>query len=280
MGITTFTDASRYGLSLTLGGGEVMMTDMAEAYGVFANSGYKVDLQPILKVTDNKGNVLQQYTPPSSPIYGQKVLPEGVSYIISDMLADNNARIADFGPSSSLYIPGQYVPVKTGTTNDFRDNWTDGYTKNFVVIVWVGNNDNSRMSYIASGITGAAPIWHEIMVNLLKEKPSPPSSFSRPDNVVSLKVCSTSGLLPPPDGTPNQCPTRFEYFIEGTQPKTADTGSTQKVWVDKTTQQPGKPGQTDNIELKDETFVTDPTGARYCITCPSPSPTLTPTPTP
>lgn len=280
MGITTFGSADQYGLSLTLGGGEVMMTDMAQAYGVFANDGYRVDLHPILKVTDSHGSVLESYTPPSSPIFGEKVLPEGVAYIISDILSDNGARLADFGSNSSLYIPGQYVPVKTGTTNDFRDNWTIGYTKNYVVAVWVGNNDNSRMSYIASGITGAAPIWHDIMVNLLKTKPSPPNSFPRPGNVVSLKVCSTTGLLPPPDGTPNQCPTRFEYFIQGTQPKKVDTTTSEKVWVDKTTQQPGAPGQTDNLELKDETTFTDLTGDKMCLTCPAPSLTPSPTPTP
>lgn len=278
MGITTFGSADQYGLSLTLGGGEVMMTDMAEAYGVFANGGYRVDLQPILEVKDNRGNDLEKYTPPTSPIFGKKVLPEGVSYIISDILSDNGARLADFGSNSELYIPGQYVPVKTGTTNDFRDNWTIGYTKNYVVAVWVGNNDNSRMSYIASGITGAAPIWHEIMTTLLKTKPSPPNSFPRPANVISLKVCSTSGLLPPPDGSPNQCPTRFEYFVQGTQPKQTDTTTTEKVWFDKTTQQPGKPGQTDNLELKDETFFTDLTGEKFCLTCPAPSPSPTPTP--
>lgn len=280
MGITTFGSADQYGLSLTLGGGEVMMTDMSQAYGVFANGGYRVDLQPILEVKDSQGKVLQKYTPPSSPIFGQKVLPEGVAYIISDILADNGARLADFGPNSALYIPNQYVPVKTGTTNDFRDNWTIGYTKNDVVAVWVGNNDNSRMSYIASGITGAAPIWHDIMVNLLKTHPSPPNSFLRPTDVISLKVCSTSGLLPPPDGSPNQCPTRFEYFINGTQPKQVDNTTNQKIWVDKTTQQPGKPGQTDNLELKDETMFTDLTGDTFCLTCPAPSPSVSPTPTP
>lgn len=277
MGITTFTSADQYGLSLTLGGGEVMMTDMADAYGVFANDGYRIPLHPILKVSNSQGKVLENYTPPTSPIFGEKVLPEGVPFIISDILADNGARTADFGPSSALFIPGEYVPVKTGTTNDFRDNWTIGYTKNYVVAVWVGNNDNSRMSYIASGITGAAPIWHEIMVNLLKTHPSklPPTP---PSNVVSLKVCSTSGLLPPPDGSPNACPTRFEYFITGTQPKLVDTNTAENVWVDKTTQQPGKPGQTDNLELKSEVFLTDPTGDKYCLTCPAPTQPPSPTP--
>ncbi len=267
MGITTFGSADRYGLSLTLGGGEVTMLDMATAYGTFANGGYKMDLQPILEVQDAKGNILEKHEPASSPIFGQKVLPEGVSYIISDILADNGARLTEFGPASELYIPGQYVPVKTGTTNDFRDNWTIGYTTDYVVTVWVGNNDNTPMSNIASGITGAAPIWHDLMSTLLKTKSS--KGINRPANIVSRKICSTTGLLPQPDGS--GCPTRFEYFISGTEPKQFETSLAQKVWTDKSTQQPGKPGQTDNLELKDQSLYKDPTGDSYCLTCPAPS---------
>ena len=100
MGITTFNDQSRYGLSLTLGGGEVTMLDMATAFGVFANSGYKISLHPILKVIDSKGKVLEEYKPPPSPIFGKKILPEGVAFIISDILSDNQARAMTFGTNS------------------------------------------------------------------------------------------------------------------------------------------------------------------------------------
>jgi len=124
MGITTFTDPQRYGLSLTLGGAEVKMVDMATAFAVFANYGYRINLHPILKVTDKNGKVLQQYNPLPSSIFGKKAIPEGVAYIISDILADNNARLLEFGDNSQLKLPGQTVSVKTGTTNDFRDNWT------------------------------------------------------------------------------------------------------------------------------------------------------------
>lgn len=277
MGISTWNQPDQYGLSLTLGGGDVTMLDMATAYGVFANEGYRIDLHPILEVKDNRGHILQQYNPPASPILGEKIMPSGVAYIIGNILADNNARLIDFGANSGLNIPGQYVPVKTGTTNDFRDNWTIGYTRRYVVAVWVGNNDNSPMSPIASGITGAAPIWHDIMVNLLKQYPSAQSSFPVPSDVVQLPVCTTTGLAP---SAPNSCPTRMEYFINGTQPKLTDATTTQQIWVDKTSQQPGQPGQTTNIELKNEQFVTDPTGAKYCVTCPAPSLTPSPTPTP
>jgi len=274
MGINTFEDASRYGLSLTLGGGEVTMLDMATAFGVLANGGYRINLRPILKVIDHTGKTLEEYKPLESPIFGTKVLPPGVAYIISDMLSDNGARLIEFGPSSALVIAKHKVPVKTGTTNDFRDNWTIGYTPSYVVTTWVGNNDNSQMNGLASGITGAAPIWHNIITQLIQDKPD--EFLPKPSNVIQKAVCSTSGLIPPPDGTPNRCPVRFEYFISGTEPKIFDN-TVENVWVDKTTQDLPKPGQTDNLEAKPEVIITDPTGDRYCLTCNHPSPSPTPT---
>lgn len=270
MGITTFTSPDHYGLSLTLGGADVTMVDMATAFGVFANQGYRIDLHPILKISDANNHILESYTPPSSPIFGTKVLPEGISFIISDILADNGARLEEFGPNSELKVNKKIVSVKTGTTNDFRDNWTIGYTPSYVVASWVGNNDNSPMSSIVSGITGAAPIWHDIMSHLLENKPA--ESISRPNNVIQKAVCNLSGLIPNKE---SMCPTKYEYFIKGTEPNQFDV-TPQKVWVDKSTQDLAKPGQTDNIELKDETFITDPTGDRYCLTCPHPSPIPTP----
>lgn len=272
MGITTFTEPEKYGLSLTLGGGEVTMLEMVQAYGVFANGGYKINIHPILKITDSRGKVLDEYKPPSSPIFGKKILPEGVSFIISDIISDNNARLLEFGPNSALKIPNKTVSAKTGTTNDFRDNWTIGYTPDYVVAAWVGNNDNTPMSNLASGITGAAPIWHEIMTELLKDIPSHP--FSRPSSVIQKKVCSVSGLIPPVDGTPNRCETRFEYFIKGTEPTKIDPGL-QKVKIDKDTNDLALPNKTDNIEERDAIAVTDATGQTYCVTCPHPSPTPT-----
>lgn len=275
MGITTFTEPEKYGLSLTLGGGEVTMLEMTQAYGVFANNGYKINLHPILKITDRHGKILEKYDPPSSPIFGKKILPEGVAFIISDILADNNARLLEFGPNSSLKITNQAVSVKTGTTNDLRDNWTIGYTPDFVVAAWVGNNDNSPMSSIASGITGAAPIWHDIMAYLLKDKTSHP--YTRPPNVIQKKICSLSGLLPQPEGTPSRCETRFEYFIKGTEPNMIDPGA-QTVAIDKSTNDLAKQGQTDNIEQKSEVVIKDVTGDRFCVTCPHSFTIPTPTP--
>ncbi|MBI2028688.1 MAG: penicillin-binding protein [Candidatus Levybacteria bacterium] len=268
MGITSFDDPDRYGLSLTLGGGEVTMLDMGESYAVFANQGYRINLHPILKITDSRGKVLEEYKPLSSPIFGKKVLPEGVAFIISDILADNNSRMMAFGSNSSLRIPDRTVSVKTGTTNDLRDNWTIGYTPSFVVAVWVGNNDNTPMGRLTSGVTGAAPIWNEIMTYLLKDKPIEP--LPRPPNVIQKSICSISGLLPKSDG--EKCETRFEYFLKGTEPKKQEEGL-QKVRIDKTTQDLAKPNQTENIEEKEVVLINDAAGEPYCITCPHPTPT-------
>jgi len=275
MGISTFTHPENYGLSLTLGGGEVKMVDMATAFGVFANSGYRINLHPILKVSDKTGKVLEEYKPPLSPIFGKKVLPDGVAYIISDILADNGARLMEFGDNSELKIPGQTVSVKTGTTNDFRDNWTIGYTPSFLVAAWVGNDDNSRMSGLVSGITGAAPIWNDIMSHLLKGRT--PEPMSRPPDIIQKSVCSDTGLLPSATTTP--CPTRFEYVLKGTEsPKGQVT--TGDTLIDKNIQDLPAKGQTDNLESKQETVYTDPTGDRFCLTCPHPSLLPSPTPTP
>lgn len=251
------------------------MYDMAEAYGVFANQGYKVPLTSILKITDRTGKVLEEYKPPQSPIFGTKVLPQGISFIISNILSDNSARALEFGENSQLNIPGKVVSVKTGTTNDFRDNWTIGYTPSYLVSVWVGNNDNTPMSSIASGITGAAPIWHDIMAHLLKNEP--PQPYQQPPDVVRKEVCAVTGLMP--DG---KCPTRIEYFVKGTEDSIARYAvENQNLWVDKTTQRPPEPGVQDtNVELKQQSVVKDATGETFCVSCPSPTPTPSPSPSP
>ena len=273
MGITSFKDPSRYGLSLTLGGGEVTMLDMATAFGVLANQGYRVDLHPIMKVTDRNGETLEEYNPPKSPIFGEKVLPSGVAWIISNILADNGARLMEFGPTSELTIGKKYVSVKTGTTNDYRDNWTIGYTPQYTVAVWVGNNDRTPMSGVVSGLTGAAPIWNKLMTHVLAniEPKSPP----KPADIVSRQVCATTGLNPSADPS-NACPTRYEYFIKGTETRTSFTPVKTAVWIDKITGNLAKEGQTDNLEAKDELIMTDPLGNKFCISCPTPTPSPAP----
>ncbi len=276
MGIKTFDDPSRYGLSLTLGGGEVTMLDMAEAFGVFANNGYRIPIQPILRVTDSKGRVLEEYKPPKSSIFGEKILPDGVAYIISHILLDNGARSQAFGANSVLQVGNYPVSVKTGTTNDFRDNWTIGYTPSYVIAVWVGNNNNKPMSGIVSGITGAAPIWHELMEKVLEG--TEPQWPQKPDNVIGKHVCADTGQIAPPEGSEGRCPTRFEYFIRGMEDSKGKI-SREKVFIDKSTGDLAKQGQTDNIEEQEKTVITDLNGDRYCVDCPHPE-LSEPTPTP
>jgi len=194
MGISTWKEPENYGLAITLGAGDVEMTDMATVYGVLANEGNRVNLNPILKITDFRGNILEE-----KRIEEKEVLDPGVAFIISDILADNQARAMEFGTNSPLVIPNRTVSVKTGTSDNKRDNWTIGYTPSYVVAVWVGNNDNSPMSQnLASGITGAAPIWRRIMESLISSKPD--EKIPVPENIIR-KFCLG----------------RNEYFIKGTE---------------------------------------------------------------
>lgn len=196
LGISTWNDSSRFGLSLTLGAGEVLMTDLAEVYGTFANGGYTVELDPFLEISDAQGKVLyrnQCFDNPSS-CQQRPTLDSLAAYQITNILADNQARSQTFGRYSLLYIPNQEVAVKTGTTNSMRDNWTIGYTTNRLVGVWVGNNDNSSMSYVASGMTGASPIWNKI-TRLLLNKDNP-HYFALPKGLIKVKICATTSTLP------------------------------------------------------------------------------------
>ena len=168
MGITTFKDPSNYGLSITLGGGEVKPADMAVAFGVFANQGIKQPLIPVLKIEDWKGKVLKEIKPEEIELTGDRVLESAVTFLISHILLDNNARSAAFGESSYLNVKGHpEVSVKTGTTNDRRDNWTIGYTSHILAVSWVGNNDYSEMSGAVSGVSGASPIWNKVIKEAL-----------------------------------------------------------------------------------------------------------------
>lgn len=227
------------GYSLVLGGRDVRLIDEMEAYGVFANGGQKMPLTSILEVDDSKGNVLYKYSPPSM----QRIFSQEISFIISHILLDNSARSMEFGPNSQLVVPGHpSVSVKTGTTNDFKDNWTVGYTPSFVVGVWVGNNDYSQsMTKVASGITGAAPIWNKIISVVLKGKTDEPPQ--KPDNVVAMQIDAYGGGLPV-DGRP----TRSEYYIQGTQP-TAPSPIYQKIKLSK--HQSGKLANSSEINAGD-----------------------------
>lgn len=212
MGLTslepTAENISRIGLSLTLGGGEVHLLDLTSAFGVFATGGMHQDPVSILKVTDSKAKTIYEHKTPTA----ERVLGADISFLISNILSDNDARKDIFGLNSYLYIAGKSVAVKTGTTDDKRDNWTIGYTPGVVVGTWVGNNDNSPMNpALASGVTGAAPIWNRIIREILATKSDEP--FVKPDNVNQVEIDSFGGGLPLAGGA-----TRKEYFIKGTEP--------------------------------------------------------------
>lgn len=173
MGITTWNEKNTYGLSLTLGGGTTKLIDLARVYATIANYGNRPSIVTIKKITDYKGNNLPFGCDGDGACDKARVVDARVAYQIISILSDNSARAAEFGQYSSLVISNHpEVAVKTGTSNSLRDNLTIGFTKNYLAAVWVGNNDNSPMSKIASGITGAAPIWNEIMSKLLAEKPA------------------------------------------------------------------------------------------------------------
>ncbi|MBI3558969.1 PBP1A family penicillin-binding protein [Candidatus Gottesmanbacteria bacterium] len=195
-GISTWqpTDETmkRVGLSLALGGQEVKLLELTSAYGVFATGGIKNDPVAILKVTDSSGKTLYEY----HPVTGRRIFSPEVSFLISHILSDNNARQPVFGESNLLQVSGHTVAVKTGTTDQKRDNWTVGYTPNLAVGVWVGNNDNTIMApAITSGVTGAAPIWNRIMRTALANTSN--VEFKKPDNINAVNG---------------------EYFIKGTEP--------------------------------------------------------------
>jgi penicillin-binding protein 1C len=226
MGITTL-DGDFYGLALTLGGGEVKPLDMAYAFSVFANMGVMAGqpvpperqrpghrtLEPvaILRVEDPAGNILWQYAQPET----QQVLEPALAYLMADILSDNDARAPAFGRNSALYFEDRRVAAKTGTTNDFKDNWTIGFTPQIAVAVWVGNNDNEAMKDV-TGLSGAAPIWHDVMAYYLRDKPA--EWYLRPPGLVDVRVDAVSGLLP----TEQSPATVTEMFLEGSEPKAYD----------------------------------------------------------
>jgi|APSaa5957512622_1039677.scaffolds.fasta_scaffold15624_2 1A family penicillin-binding protein len=262
MGISTYQDPSKYGLSLTLGGGEVKMVDMAVAFGVFANQGLKVDLTPILKITTYQGEVLEEIDLETEIPAGEKAISPEVAFLVSHMLLDNNARAGGFGTNSQLVIPQKTVSVKTGTTDDLRDNWTIGYTPSFLVSTWVGNNDNSPMHpYLVSGVSGAAPIWHNIMEYTLKDQPN--EFPKQPENVIGLQICTLSGLRSNPE---SPCETRFDYFIKGQEPD-MEPSLKKGIWIDKSTNKPPVEGKTDDLELQEHIVISDPVQKDYCLDC-------------
>ncbi len=223
LGISTLTDPSKIDLSVTLGGGAVRLIDLTGAYAAFDNNGLLVTPVDILDVRDKSGKVLYHWQPPPA---APAVIDPRVVFLINNILSDNQARIPEFGNHSALQI-GRTAAAKTGTTTDFRDNWTVGYTPDLTVGVWVGNADNTPMVNV-SGVSGAGPIWNQFIRSAVADKSEKP--FPQPDGVHQLTVCGLSGLLPT-----LLCPaTRVDWFIDGTEPTTPDN-IYQKFTLDRAT---------------------------------------------
>lgn len=174
MGISTLTDPDRYGLSLVLGGAEVTLLEMTSAFGVFATEGVRHPPTPILSVKDRGGAVLEEKK--ATPI---PALDTEIARVMNDVLSDNESRVPVFSPRSSLYFPDREVAAKTGTTQDFRDAWTVGYTPSLSVGVWVGNNDNTPMNQKGLSVMVAGPIWHRFLETALESGPK--EYFTAPD---------------------------------------------------------------------------------------------------
>ncbi len=219
-GITTFT--RDFGLALTLGGGEVRLLELTAAYGTL-DDGRRLDPQAILAVRDGATGQETSWTRPAGA--GPQVIAPQTAWLLTDILDDDVARLPAFGGNSVLALPFP-AAAKTGTTTDWRDNWTLGYSTERVVGVWVGNADNSPMLDV-SGIDGAGPIWRDVMLAAHDAAPAP---FVRPAGIVDATVCAPSGML-----ATATCPrTRVEHFLAGTEPTMADT-QFQTVAVDRVT---------------------------------------------
>lgn len=227
MGLTTLEDANDYGLPLTLGGGEVKLIDMVYAFSVLANRGTMIgqpvsaenqrfgfrtlDPVSILRVEDRNGDAIYEYSQPGT---AQIVSPQA-AFIMNDMMSDELARCPAFGCPNALQLSdARPVAAKTGTTNEWRDSWTIGYTPQLVTGVWVGNTDNTKMNDVP-GSKGAAPLWNALMTWALQDEPK--IGWVPPSGVIERQVCELNGLLPSPD-----CPTITEYFVEGTEPTIID----------------------------------------------------------
>ena len=207
MGITTLTRQD-YGLSLTLGGGDVSLLELTGAYGIFANEGKLANAYAIMRIEDHTGKVVYE---PDFPDAEQVIRAEH-AYLISSILSDNQARTPAFGANSILRLPFQ-AAVKTGTTNDFRDNWTLGYTPDIAIGVWIGNADYTPMQN-TTGLSGAAPIWSDVMQYAIQRYTgNSPTSFRQPSTVLDEVVCSVSGAKPS-----EKCPSQIREVFAQDQP--------------------------------------------------------------
>jgi membrane peptidoglycan carboxypeptidase len=169
MGVTSLTQPDDYyRMSLTLGGYEVPLLDMATGASTLATLGVRRDPSPILKIEDGLGHLKYRYDPKKNE---KRAVDPQVAFIIASIMGDDRNRCMAFGCFGDLTLPGRHVAAKTGTTQDFRDNWTVGFTPSLTTAVWVGNPDYVPLSHNSTGIVGAAPIWHRFMQTALASAP-------------------------------------------------------------------------------------------------------------
>lgn len=214
MGITTLTQRDRYGLSLVLGSGEVKPVEMAGAFSVFATGGIKNPITPILKISDASSKTIYDFEKDKKP--AKQVLDSQVAYEISNILSDNKSRSLVFGTNSQLNFPDRVVAAKTGTTNDFKDAWTVGFTPSISVAVWTGNSDATKMKAGADGSIVAAPIFHNFIDKAMANVPN--EEFTRPKGITEVTVEKYSNKLPSAYSTQ----TTTDIFAEWQVPKDKD----------------------------------------------------------
>jgi membrane carboxypeptidase/penicillin-binding protein PbpC len=215
MGITTFTDPSRFGLAMALGSNEVRLLDLTNVYSTLRNGGREREPVAILQVTDSRGEVLERATPdPGRQVLGEH--GEQIAFLLGDILSDDAARRYMFGPNNVMELPdGRPAAVKTGTSNEWRDSWAVGYTPDITIGVWVGNSDGQPMQEIA-GSNGAGLIWRDLMT--LYDDGRPIRQFDRPDGIDETPICADTGSL-----AVDACPHKqTEWFVAGTQPTVSD----------------------------------------------------------
>lgn len=255
MGITTLNDPDRYGLSLTLGGGEVKLVDMVQAFSVLANEGFKADQTPILKITDQKGSVIEEYKEKK----GKRVLDPQIAYIMSDILSDDNARGPVFGRGGPLTLPGRKVAAKTGTTERYRDAWTMGYTPQLVSGFWAGNNDGTFMRNSAVSIS--APIWQDFMASAMRVKNYPAAWYQKPAGVKSVTLDAVTGKV----ATNATKERRTDLFPSWYRPKTA--GGNREAKIDKVSRKLATnctpPEAVETVNSADVTAEIPPTDPAY-----------------
>lgn len=279
VGLTTLDKtADEYGLPLALGSGQAKLIEMTNGYAAFANQGKHYDTQLVMSITDKNNHQIYTESTKETTVWSP-----GTAFVMSSILSDNSARAEVFG--SSLTVSGSRpVAVKTGTTEDYRDAWTIGYTPSLAIGVWIGNNDNSPMSSVA-GASGAAPIWRSLMQRILSG--GQVEKFVQPASVTSRDVCSDGALaLNPGDNT------YTEYFLAGTLPSAtcnetkpevpqaapAAAPSTQAPKTDTT--QPATPVVTPKPATTTPVTPTTPTTTPPPPTTPVTTPTTPPTATP